>query len=61
MCACVCGIARRAARTRIKAGNMGVGLPTCCQVPDGTLEDAFRQRYPDFRPANDGAALPAAA
>ena len=30
-------------------------------VLDGTLEDAFRQRYPRFRPANDGAALPAAA
>ena len=26
-----------------------------------TLEDAFRRRYPGFRPANDGAALPAAA
>src|SRR4051794_7374549 len=23
-------------------------------VLNGTLEDAFRQRYPDFRPANDG-------
>ena len=30
-------------------------------VLDGTLEDAFRQRYPGFRPANDGAALPTAA
>ncbi len=30
-------------------------------VLNGTLEDAFRQRYPGFRPANDGAALPAAA
>jgi hypothetical protein len=23
-------------------------------VLNGTLEDAFRQRYPGFRPANDG-------
>ena len=30
-------------------------------VLNGTLEDAFRRRYPGFRPANDGAALPAAA
>ena len=30
-------------------------------VLNGTLEDAFRQRYPGFRPTNDGAALPAAA
>ncbi len=30
-------------------------------VLNGTLEGAFRQRYPGFRPANDGAALPAAA
>ncbi len=30
-------------------------------VLNGTLEDAFRQRYPGFRPASDGAALPAAA
>ena len=30
-------------------------------VLNGTLEDAFRQRHPGFRPANDGAALPAAA
>jgi hypothetical protein len=30
-------------------------------VLNGTLEDAFRQRYPGFRPANGGAALPAAA
>ncbi len=28
-------------------------------VLDGTLEDAFRQHYPGFRQANDGAALPA--
>jgi hypothetical protein len=26
-----------------------------------TLEDAFRQRYPGFRPANDDQALPEAA
>ncbi len=30
-------------------------------VLNGTLEGAFRRRYPGFRPANDGAALPAAA
>ncbi len=30
-------------------------------VLNDTLEDAFRRRYPGFRPANDGAALPAAA
>jgi hypothetical protein len=30
-------------------------------VLNGTLEDAFRRHYPGFRPANDGAALPAAA
>jgi hypothetical protein len=30
-------------------------------VLNGTLEDAFRRRHPGFRPANDGAALPAAA
>jgi hypothetical protein len=30
-------------------------------VLNGTLEDAFRRRYPGFRPADDGAALPAAA
>ncbi len=30
-------------------------------VLNGTLEDAFRRRYPGFRPTNDGAALPAAA
>jgi hypothetical protein len=30
-------------------------------VLNGTLEDAFRQRYPGFRPANDDQALPKAA
>jgi hypothetical protein len=30
-------------------------------VLNGTLEDAFRRRYPGFRAANDRAALPAAA
>jgi hypothetical protein len=30
-------------------------------VLNDTLEDAFRRRHPGFRPANDGAALPAAA
>ena len=30
-------------------------------VLNGTLEGAFRRRYPGFGPANDGAALPAAA
>ena len=30
-------------------------------VLNGTLEDAFRRRYPGFRPANDEQALPAAA
>src|SRR5215211_2974622 len=30
-------------------------------VLNGTLEDAFRQRHPGFRPANDEQALPAAA
>ena len=30
-------------------------------VLNGTLEDAFRRRYPGFRPANGGAVLPAAA
>jgi len=30
-------------------------------VLNGTLEDAFRPRYPGFRPTNDRAALPAAA
>ncbi len=30
-------------------------------VLNDTLEGAFRQRYPGFRPANDGVALPAAA
>jgi len=30
-------------------------------VLNDTLEDAFRRRYPGFRPANDGAALPMAA
>ena len=30
-------------------------------VLNGTLEDAFRHRYPGFRPANDDQALPAAA
>ena len=29
-------------------------------VLNRTLEDAFRRRYPGFRPASDGAALPAA-
>ena len=30
-------------------------------VLNSTLEDAFRQRYPGFRPANDDQALPKAA
>ncbi len=30
-------------------------------VLNGTLEEAFRRRYPGFRPANGGAAPPAAA
>jgi hypothetical protein len=30
-------------------------------VLNDTLEDAFRRRHPGFRPADDGAALPAAA
>ena len=30
-------------------------------VLNDTLEDAFRQRYPGFRPANDDQVLPAAA
>jgi hypothetical protein len=30
-------------------------------VLNRTLEDAFRQRYPGFRPANDDQALPKAA
>ena len=30
-------------------------------VLNGMLEDAFRQRYPGFRPANDDQALPEAA
>ena len=30
-------------------------------VLDDTLEDAFRQRHPGFRPANDEQALPKAA
>jgi hypothetical protein len=30
-------------------------------VLNGTLEDAFRRRYPSFRPANDDQALPEAA
>ena len=30
-------------------------------VLNDTLEDAFRQRYPGFRPANDDQALPKAA
>jgi hypothetical protein len=30
-------------------------------VLNDTLEDAFRRRYPGFRPANDDQALPAAA
>ena len=30
-------------------------------VLNGTLEDAFRRRYPGFRPANDDQALPKAA
>ena len=30
-------------------------------VLNDTLEDAFRQRYPGFRPANDDQMLPAAA
>ena len=30
-------------------------------VLNGTLEGAFQRRYPGFRPANDGATLPAAA
>ena len=30
-------------------------------VLNSTLEDAFRQRYPGFRPANDARALPEAA
>ena len=30
-------------------------------VLNDTLEDAFRQRYPGFRPANDHQALPKAA
>ena len=30
-------------------------------VLNGTLEDAFRQRHPGFRPANDEQALPKAA
>jgi hypothetical protein len=30
-------------------------------VLNDTLEDAFRRRYPGFRPANDGAVLPVAA
>ncbi len=30
-------------------------------VLNDTLEDAFRHRYPGFRPANDDQALPAAA
>jgi hypothetical protein len=30
-------------------------------VLNSTLEDAFRQRYPGFQPANDDQALPKAA
>jgi hypothetical protein len=30
-------------------------------VPNDTLGDAFRRRYPGFRAVNDGATLPAAA
>ena len=30
-------------------------------VLNGTLEDAFRQRHPGFRPANNEQALPKAA
>jgi hypothetical protein len=30
-------------------------------VLNDTLEDAFRQRYPGFRPANDDQVLPEAA
>jgi len=30
-------------------------------VLNNTLEDAFRHRHPDFRPANDDQAVPAAA
>ncbi len=30
-------------------------------VLNGTLEDAFRRRYPGFRPANHDRALPEAA
>jgi len=47
----------------------GATAPTCpirapqprTAVLNGTLEDAFRQRYPGFRPANDDQALPKAA
>jgi len=36
-------------------------LDVCTAVLNDTLEDAFRRRYPNFRPAANDQALPAAA
>ena len=57
------------AKRRNKAQQMRWNRATTVQpfldvrtaVLNGTLEDAFRQRYPGFRPANDGHKATAAA
>ena len=36
-------------------------LDVCAAILNDTLDDAFRKRYPGFRPANDDQALPTAA
>jgi hypothetical protein len=46
---------------RWNRGTVQPFLDVRTAVLNSTLEDAFRQRYPGFRPANDDQALPKAA
>src|SRR5690242_17542629 len=51
----------KAQQMRWNRATMQSFLDVRTAVLNGTLEDAFRQRYPSFRPANDDQALPEAA
>ena len=53
--------ANKAQQMRWNRATVQPFLDVRTAVLNDTLEDALRQRYPDFRPANDGATLPAAA
>lgn len=46
---------------RWNRGTVQFFLDVRVAVLDGTLESSFRERYPDFRPANDTATISAAA